>query len=88
VILFLREPLVIAISGPFFVICTICLLASLVFLVDFINKNTLNYSSGSIMIGALILMFPVGFPLGIVWANYAFPFIMGNIFRIKLFKER
>ena len=82
------KPLVIAISGPIFVIFTICLLASLVFLIDFINIKTLNVSSGSIIIGALILMFPVRFPLGIVWANYAFSFIMGNIFGIKLFKER
>lgn len=82
------KPLVFAISGPIFVFCSISLLALLVFLVDFINKNTFNIASRSVILGALILMFPVGFPLGILWVNYGFPFIMGNIFRIQLFQER
>jgi hypothetical protein len=72
---------------PLFAVISLAIFASGLIAVAKTIKSTLNIDAGYVFIGYLILMFPVGLPIGVFYVNYVLPFIMGNIFRIRLFKK-
>jgi hypothetical protein len=72
---------------PLFAVFSFVAFLSILIVVATTIELTLNIDTSYVFIGYLILMFPIGLPIGVLWVNYVLPFIMGNICGIRLFKR-